>query len=205
MGHGRIPGSETAAPPDPGTSATTLSPTPGATGLDSRDAPPPPAAAALTDAVVAFARRSRGKKVGDGECFALAHRALRKAGAKSAEDFGTVTPTADYTWGTSVSLANVKPGDIVQFRDYRYHQRIDTVTSAGSKWEERSEERPHHTAIVELVGASGAVTVLEQNAPEGSAVRRTQLYFSTATTRDGGTTTTTTVEGSVRFYRPQAR
>ena len=60
------------------------------------------------------------------ECFRLVDRALAGAGAKSAADFGTVAPDIDYVWGTPVSLADVRPGDIVQFRDYRFDREVVT-------------------------------------------------------------------------------
>jgi hypothetical protein len=54
------------------------------------------------------------------------------------------------------------------------------------------------------VDGNGAVTVLEQNAPEGSAVSRNTLYFTAGTTTSGHQTTTITVRGTFWFYRPQA-
>jgi hypothetical protein len=59
--------------------------------------------------------------------------------------------------------------------------------------------------IVDTVDGNGAVTVLEQNAPKGSAVRRSQLFFSDSTTKDGNRKTTIKVQGSFWFYRPQAK
>ena len=40
---------------------------------------------------MAFATQRMGTRHGDGECFTLADDALKKAGAKSAADFGKVT------------------------------------------------------------------------------------------------------------------
>lgn len=48
--------------------------------------------------VLAHAGR-KGTKVGSGECFDLADQALKDAGAKSAGDYGPVTPESDYRWG----------------------------------------------------------------------------------------------------------
>jgi hypothetical protein len=186
---------------DDGTLARTETPSPGPVGLQAKGgsgktAPPP-----LGDQVVAFARGKIGQRVGSGECFDLADQALRGAGAKSAADFGVVTPNADYVWGTSVSLANVQAGDIIQFRNYRYDRTIDTATRTDTDF----QERPHHTAIVERVDGQGALTVFEQNAPAGSAVQRTQLFFSNVNTDSGGTKTTIVVTGTVHFYRLQPR
>jgi len=206
MGHGlppsRGPDGGPAITIDGGTSPRTELPTPDGVGLDARGSAPTPTPASMTASIVGYARQRRGSKVGDGECFTLADQALTGAGAKSARDFGKVTPTADYVWGTEVSLSDLRPGDIIQFRDYEYERRVE---DESGKWKTDSQKRPHHTAIVESVGSSGAVTVLEQNAPKGSAVSRAQLFFTNATSVDGGTTTTIRVQGTFWFYRPQSR
>ena len=120
------------------------SPAPGAIGLGAKGGDQKTPGASIAESVVSFASRSLGQRVGDGECFALADRALRNAGAKSAAAFGPVVPDGDYVWGSEVSLANLRPGDIIQFRDYTC--RIVTVTETASeeRTEERVEERPHH-------------------------------------------------------------
>jgi hypothetical protein len=210
MGHGLSPSGGTDSGPDiaidPGTSPRTELPTPDVVGLDARGGTPTPTPASLAAGIVGYVRNRRGSKVGDGECFTLTHLALTEAGAKSAYDFGKVTPTADYVWGTDVSLSDLRSGDIVQFRDYMYERRVETTGPEGaSQWKTDSQKRPHHTAIVESVGSGGAVTVLEQNAPKGSPVTRAQLFFADATSEDGGTTTTIRVQGTFWFYRPQAR
>jgi hypothetical protein len=46
--------------------------------------------------------------------------------------------------------------------------------------------------------------VFEQNAPEGSAVLQTVLYFKDSTTTNGKRTTTTKVKGTFWFFRPEA-
>ena len=189
---------------DDGTSARIGSPTPGPIGLDAKSGTAKQGGASMAEQIISFARRNRGSRVGDGQCFTLADRALRGANARSAADYGTVTPTADYTWGTSVTLAELQPGDVIQFRDYTYERVVVTEDDRGTTREEHAEDRPHHTAIVESVDGNGAVTVLEQNAPDGSPVTRTQLFFTGGTTTSGHRTTTITVSGSFWFYRPQA-
>lgn len=196
---------DTAEHIDDGTSARIGSPTPGPIGLDAKGGTAKQSGASIAEQIVSFARRNRGSRVGDGQCFTLADRALRGAHARSAGDYGTVTPTADYTWGTSVTLGELQPGDVIQFRDYSYERVVVTEDDSGTTREEHSEDRPHHTAIVESVDGNGAVTVLEQNAPDGSAVRRTQLYFTGGSATSGNRTTTITVRGTFWFYRPQAR
>jgi hypothetical protein len=191
---------------DPGTSARTESPTPGPIGLDSKGGTPKQTQASLADQIVSFARRNKGDRVGDGECFTLADRALRGAGARSARDFGDVSPNVDYVWGNSVNLSDLRPGDVIQFRDYRFDREVVTHNSDGSTTTTNDfQERPHHTAIVESVGSNGAVTVLEQNSPDGSPVVRNQLFFSNGTRESGGQSTKITVQGTFWFYRPQAR
>jgi hypothetical protein len=191
---------------DDGTLARTDSPTPGPIGLDAPSGGGTHSAPAIATRIVGYARRQSGSRVGDGQCFALADRALTSAGAKSASDFGTITRDADYVWGTSVQLADLQAGDIIQFRDYSFDRETTVQHSDGSS-DTRTETqgRPHHTAVVEQVGSNGAVTVLEQNAPDGSAVRRSHLFFSTTTIANGDTTTTITVHGTFWFYRPQPR
>jgi hypothetical protein len=207
MGNGQIPGSLNEIGGDleidDGTGARIESPPPGPIGLD---APSGSSAVAIPDRILAFARRNRGRRVGDGECFTLADRALSTAGARSASDYGTVTRDADYVWGNSVSLSDLQPGDVIQMRGYRYDREIEVNNPDGSgSTNSDFQERPHHTVIVESVGANGAVTVLEQNAPRGSSVTRSQLFFSSGTTTEGRRKTTITVQGTLWFYRPQAQ
>ena len=215
MGNGDTPGpadtSQRPARLDDGTSARISSPPPGPVGLDARSGAHAPgnavpvSAANIADQVLAYPQGQYGHRVGDGECFTLADRALRAAGARSASDFGRVTATADYVWGRAVDLSDLRPGDVIQFRRYRYDREI--VTEDGNRRTTNTDfqERPHHTAIVESVDGNGAVTVLEQNVPHRGPVRRNQLFFSGGTTTSGGVTTTVRVQGTVWFYRPQAR
>ena len=186
---------------DDGTLARTEMPAPGPVGLQAKGGAAKTGAATLGEQVVNFARNRIGQRVSNGECFSLVDGALSNAGAKSAADFGSVAPDVDYVWGTRVSLSDVRSGDIIQFRDYRYDRTVDTATRTDTDF----QERPHHTAIVERVDGQGAITVLEQNAPEGSAVLRTQLFFSNTSTSSGGRTTTLSVQGSFWIYRPQPR
>jgi len=191
---------------DPGTSARIESPTPGPVGLDAKGGTPKQTQASMADQIVGFPRRHRGERVGDGECFTLADRALRNAGARSARNYGDVSPNVDYVWGTPVNLSDLRAGDVIQFRDYRFDREVVTHNADGSTTTINDfQERPHHTAIVESVGSNGAVTVLEQNSPDGSPVVRNQLFFSNGTREGGGQSTTIAVQGTFWFYRPQAR
>ena len=162
--------------------------------------------AGMAQQIMNFITQKMGTHHGDGQCFTLADDALKKAGAKSAADFGKVTDDADYVWGTAVKLSDVKPGDLIQFRDYQYVRTIRTDNPDGS-WSEKDDKkgRPHHTAIVEQVNGDGSLVVLEQNAPKGDPVARTTLFFKSGTTDSDNTKTTIKVTGAFRFYRPQAR
>ncbi|MGB7218833.1 MAG: CHAP domain-containing protein [Vicinamibacterales bacterium] len=210
MGNGLPPGpANDLGPPirvDDGTSARTESPPPGPISLDAKSGGAKQSQASMADQIVAFPRHRMGERYGDGECFAVADRALRNAGARSAADFGSVVPDADYVWGTSINLSALRPGDIIQFRNYRYDREIDTSNPDGSGATATDfQERPHHTAIVERVDANGAVTVLEQNSPPGAPVARNQLFFTGGTFTSGNQTTRITVQGTFWFYRPLAR
>jgi hypothetical protein len=210
MGHGLTPGAWNGPGSpvliDDGTLARVEAPAPGAIGLQAKGGGPKQAAPpSLAERITGFARQRLSQSVGNGQCFALADRALAAAGAKSAADFGEVSPDADYVWGSAVSLSDLRPGDLVQFRDYAFTRTVVTDNASGTSTAETGGDRPHHTAIVERVGSDGSVTVLEQNAPDGSPVTRNTLYFAASTTTNGETTTTVRVSGTWWFYRAQAR
>jgi len=186
----------------------------------------------LGQQVQTYAVNRVGQQVGSGECFDLADRALRAAGARSAADYGEVTADADYRWGDSVQLADLQPGDVLQFRDYEVTITV-VVTSrktfrdgSTEDSEEESTEtysRPHHTAIVSSRLGGGRLRVLEQNAPPRGGttpqrvVRSNEIHTAGSTSTqstvrqesDGvvrqETTTTITVTGTIWAYRPQAR
>jgi hypothetical protein len=202
VGNGLTTWQDESQPIDDGTLARAHSPTPGPVGIEAKAASSP---ASIPDRVVSFARRRLGTRYLDGECFTLADRALRAAGARSAADYGTVTPDADYVWGTQVSLSEFRPGDVIQFRDYACTLQVVTQDEGGTTTEEVVQERPHHTAIVEGTGDDGAVTVLEQNSPEGSPVTRNELFFENGESTDGRRKTRVRVQGTFWFYRPGAR
>lgn len=212
MGHGLAPspydGPDPDDPIDEGTLSRIGTPTPGPIGLDSKSpGTAKVSTASMADQIVAYARRQAGQKVGDGECFALADRALKNAGAKSASAYCTVAPDVDYIWGDAVSPADVRAGDIIQFRDYRFDREVVTQQSGGGSdtVTDFQERTPHHTAIVERNDGGAAITVLEQNV-DGSPVVRTQLFFkNTGPATVGNKTTTIKVSGKFWFYRPQPR
>ena len=207
MGGGSMPGPRTglqdAGAIHDGTLARTGSPTPGTVGIGARGGGSTAAADTIADSVVGYAAHRLGHHVPDGQCFALADRALRHAGAKSAADFGPVVPDDDYVWGTEIALTSLRRGDIVQFRDYTCQAVTVAERADGTATDERLEGRSHHTAIVEQVGADGAATVLEQNSPPGAPVVRSTLFFMSGQIQTEGRTVIATVRGTLWFYRPQ--
>jgi hypothetical protein len=141
--------------------------------------------------------------VGNGECFTLVDEALKAVGCKSAEDFGTVTEDADYVWGNRVALSQVRPGDVLQFRNHDV--TVKRVTKTG--WNEQSYHRDHHTAVVVAVNADGGVTVVEQNfGPAPKTVSKNTIHRLAVGTEtrsgEGSSKDTITVKGSVKAYRP---
>lgn len=71
--------------------------------------------------VYQWARQQLNKRVGVGECWDLADRALRQAGARTSTTTG---PDDNYDWGTPVNpVQAVIPGDILQFRNYMVDMR----------------------------------------------------------------------------------
>lgn len=210
MGHGLDPApyNDLGAPVviDDGTTARTGSPTPGPVGLDSDGGGLKKTQTSIGQQVVTYATQRMGNRHGDGQCFTLADDALKNASAKSAGDYGKLTPDADYVWGTAVKASDAKVGDLIQFRNYRYDRTVETKNPDGSgEADDDFQERPHHTAIVEQLNDDGSVTVLEQNAPDGEPVVRSVLYFKSDKKKAGNTTTTIKVTGTARFYRPQAK
>jgi len=139
--------------------------------------------------VVEFARAHLNQQVGNGECAALAARALRAAGAarRAGPDF---PGRGDYVWGRQVymvegspdgiretgRLSDVRPGDIMQYRDTRWGE-------AGGF--------AHHTAIVgDVDPGTGRVMVYQQNI----GGRRYVMEGHPRLDRLRG--------GWIRFYRP---
>lgn len=146
----------------------------------------------LNQNIVNWVSSRVGNRVGNGECWTLAETALRESGARTSNDImgaDNVTANADYVWGDPVTLANLTPGDIIQFRNY-----VVTVDNGSSWWQ---ETRPHHTAIVASVGASGVIEVLECNVKGSRRVQRNTLYFQTSSN--------VSISGTWWFYRPQPR
>ena len=189
----------------------------------------------LGQAVVTWTRGKLDQQVPpNGECYDLADAALGEAKAKSARNYGKITPNAHYVWGKEVALKDVQPGDILQFKNFKVHEYKKTVTvtkrpGVGTTTATANAEswsgRPHHTAIVESNDGNGQFTILEQNVqlagmsePAKYVMRNTMAWKGYSlppekklTMGSGGasieTTVTTSykVSGSVIAYRPQAK
>jgi hypothetical protein len=207
MGGGRVPATgEIGDEWTDETSPLIGSPYPGVIGLDAKGGNAKQTRGSMADRIVSYARRQRGERVGNGECYTLVNRALGRAGARRASDYGPIGPDDDYIWGSPVSLDELQAGDIIQFRNYRYVEETVTEDDEGTSTSERGHERPHHTAIVETVHGGGVVTVLEQNIPEGRGpVQRTRLYFTDTEIETENGSVTIDVSGTWWFYRAEAR
>jgi len=136
--------------------------------------------------IVEFCKQNLGKQVGNGECSALAFRALKSVGAKTRG--GPDAPEkGDYVWGTQVfyveitpkgrqtigSLTNVQPGDIIQYRNTKF------VTAHFE----------HHTSVVEEVNPKN-LKILQQNVNGNRFVIEAILHVDKLS------------EGWLRIYRP---
>jgi hypothetical protein len=166
------------------------------------------------DRVVAYVSTLQGRQVGDGECFSLVDNALSANGLRSAAAYGEITPDADYVWGRPVSLTQVQPGDVLQFRNFRIVKRITTTQQMPGGQLARTEsedfeERDHHTAIVER-NFGDSVSIFEQNVePEGRVVQRNRIALKSHTENETNAAESSqnfiqiSVEGEVFAYRPQ--
>jgi hypothetical protein len=170
--------------------------------------------------------------VGRGECYDLADAVLKNTGAKSAPDFDKITGARnqDYKWGAKIDLKDVKPGDVLQFRDQ--HIKIETtkvvkrdgvvIEKSPRPSVEEHHRGPQHTSIVLSKNGDGTMTVAEQHVIDpkhpdqlSDTVRKNKLYTESSThteskTRNEGgheiveeTTTKITVTGKTYAYRPQ--
>lgn len=141
--------------------------------------------------VVEFCKTHLGEKVGNGQCAGLATQALKAAGAKVRPGPDSPNP-GDYVWGRQVyllegdpaglketgKLSDVRPGDIMQYRDVKFGPRRHAA---------------HHTAVVAEVDAdTRKVKVYQQNVGGKQVVT------------EGSPPLDRISEGWIRFYRPFA-
>ena len=147
-----------------------------------------PKLSALNEKIVAFCRKSIGKKVGDGQCADLAYLALVNSGAESPDDFRDNPKPGDYVWGELIyghKVENgkhfetgnrnaVKPGDVIQMRDVMIEHEEDSQDYISKE----TVDADHHTAVVSSVSADGmSYKVYEQNANDVPAVSSGDLHL----------------------------
>ncbi len=136
-----------------------------AAGADAGDSTPPNE---INKRILEFAISNLGKAVGSGICWELASEALKAAGAK---------PSQGNDWGDDLTLAQIQPGDIMEFQNVRFE--------SGNAYQQLGA--PGHTAIVKSVG-NNSVVILHQN--YGVRVVTTlELNFANQT------------QGEIRAYR----
>jgi hypothetical protein len=176
----------------------------------------------LSQKIYQWARQQLNKRVGAGECWDLADRALRQAGARSSTTTGR---DDNYDWGTPVNPVQAAiPGDILQFRGYTIKTTVTT------RYPDQSTEstyeivaRPHHTAIVSANHGAKGLEILEQNLFPSTPVQRNALHLvsgvikteskTVSETSQGGkkqlvsvvVTTTVDVSGRIWAFRAQAK
>ena len=154
----------------------------------------------LGEKIVDYCKSHKGQQVDRGECYDLAHQALRSAGAKTG---GKDSPgEGDYTWGdlilvlesaktspkaTQGKLGDVRPGDILQFRDAKFE---GPLRGRNGRY---ATIMDHHTAVVSGVERQGKVVKIYQQNHNGKRV----VLHDTLYTDD-------LKQGWMRVYRPVA-
>ncbi len=95
-------------------------------------------------AIVAYCRKHSGRKVGDGECWALANEAFKATGARRPNGQLRV-------WGRQLDLRRESPlpGDILECDKTRFADGSYTTS--------------HHTAVIVAVHSPTRVRIAEQN------------------------------------------
>ena len=132
----------------------------------------------LNERMVRFCREKLGKKVGSGQCSALADEALPAIGAeRRLKDAPT---SGDYVWGTLICRLEIQDGkqvfevsDAGKSTDKRRRTNVragDIIQFRNAEFEGRSERgiyrktAPHHTAVIEQLSDDGSYCkILEQN------------------------------------------
>ena len=158
----------------------------------------------ISTSVLNYAKQRLGRRVGRGECWDLADAALEAAKAKCSHDFGKVTPNGNYVWGQKIAIGSARPGDIIQYRNYKWTRR---KTKRDRSWEETNAAYSQHTAI--LAGRKGnspsCWNVYEQNYGNVRSVTQGTVFLVAGqfrtTTQDSIRITTS---GQFWIYRPVA-
>ena len=131
---------------------------------------------ALNQKVMDYVSTTIGKKVGNGECWELAAKALELTHARWDHN---------YKYGREVNPAKecIYPGDFIQFEGVVIKYRKGT--------RDYQETMSHHTAIVYGVKDKGVFVIIHQNNGfSGKKVGLSDLDLKTV------------VRGKMKFYRP---
>lgn len=148
-----------------------------------QDTPQVTAPPSLGDKIVSISAEAIGKKFGTGECAEFVDHVLRSAKAKPFGSWKDDPKPGDYVWGNRIAtvdspqtptLAEIRPGDILQFRDAKFElkttYRRETITAS------------HHTAIVESYDPkTGMATLLHSNSEGRIHVSRSRYPLSKIT------------------------
>lgn len=127
----------------------------------------------LNQKVLEFATYNLGKQVGSGVCWELGADALAYANAE---------PPHGQVFGDQVSLAEMLPGDILEFDNARF--------AGANYW--LSLGAPYHTAIVSSVQGD-SIAMLNQNINNVKVVQMTIIHLADLRS------------GTIAVYRPVAR
>jgi hypothetical protein len=113
----------------------------------------------LNRSILTYAEKCLGKKIGNGECWTLAHEAFLRARARMVDT---------YVWGRELKPNEmILPGDIMQFTSARFE---------GPNWWLVMGE-PNHTAVVQKVESKTSYWILEQNPTPVVSKRIDFQYF----------------------------
>lgn len=137
----------------------------------------------LGDRIVSISAESVGKRFGNGECATFVDHVLRSAKAKPFGSWKDDPKPGDYVWGTRIATAEsaqtptldeIRPGDILQFRDAKFElkttYRRETITAS------------HHTAIIETYDPkTGMATLLHSNSEGRLQVARSRYPLTKIT------------------------
>lgn len=124
---------------------------------------------------VAFATAPSGR-YRDGECWTLMEDAVVGNGGTSSKKLTpNFSAAASFVWGDVVAVANLKPGDVLQFTGYDWQRHVRTEVTMPPNSDRNGRDsmvdfqqtrgEPQHSAMVVSVVSAGIVNVVEQNIP----------------------------------------
>lgn len=125
--------------------------------------------------MVEFCKLNKGRKVGNGQCWALANESMKAAGKSRPGRHLRV-------WGRVVNPAHesIRSGDILEFEYAKFREPRMTVITGR-----------HHTAVVMTPESNGKFTVAEQNFSGDKRVSFREMSLQNQ------------VAGKVTVYRPE--